>query len=111
GMNRLGIPAAMAASIARAIRAMPSGSQPQGIFSHLAMSEEPDARLSAVQRERFAALRAELAPAAPAAHFHLGNSGAVWNRKHWGLDGLTDVVRPGLSLYGVPHWAGAPARG
>jgi alanine racemase len=27
------------------------------------------------------------------------------------LDGLTDIVRPGISLYGVPPWPGAPVRG
>jgi alanine racemase len=111
GMNRLGMSLGASRQVAGALRELPSTSHPDGILSHLAIGEDPDARLSRQQRERFAALRAELGPAAPSAQFHLANSAAIWNRKHWGLDELTDAVRPGLSLYGVPPWQGAPARG
>ena len=111
GMNRLGLSTGMARPIARALKDRPAEHHPLGIFSHLAIGESPDHPLSRQQRERFAALRSELAPACPAAHFHLANSSAIWNEKHWGLKELTDVVRPGISLYGVPPWAGAPVRG
>jgi alanine racemase len=111
GMNRLGLSLSQASQIARALRDQPSEHHPDGIFSHLAMSEDTEARLSLSQRERFAALKGELGPAFPAAQFHLANSGGIWNQKHWRLSGLTDAVRPGLSLYGIPPWPGAPARG
>lgn len=111
GMNRLGIPAAMAGAVGRTLSSLPGESHPKGIFSHLAMAEDPSHKLSRAQRERFISLRNELASRAPAAHFHLANSAAIWNQKGWGLDGLTDVVRPGLSLYGIPPWDKAPARG
>lgn len=111
GMNRLGIPMALARRMALTFEKMPSDSHPQGIFSHLALGESPDSSLSRHQRDQFVALRREFASVAPSARFHLGNSAAIWKEKHWNLRELTDVVRPGLSLYGIPPWAGAPVRG
>jgi alanine racemase len=111
GMNRLGIPVSLAGRISRQLAQKSAPARPEGILSHLAMAESPDARLSQAQKERFIALRSELSGILPSTHFHLGNSAAIWNQKQWGLTELTDVVRPGISLYGVPPWAGAPARG
>jgi alanine racemase len=111
GMNRLGLPMSLAAAIARQVQGFEATSHPDGIASHLAQAENPDTKLSLRQLEAFVALRAEFSRAAPSAHFHLGNSSAIWNAKHWQLEDLTDIVRPGLSLYGVPPWKGAPARG
>jgi alanine racemase len=115
GMNRLGLSPSMARQVAQKLRDKPVEQQPQGVLTHLAMSERPDARLTQQQIERFAAIKAELEPAFPSASFHLANSGAIWNAKRLGLSGpkggLTDVVRPGLALYGVPPWDGAPLRG
>lgn len=111
GMNRLGLSPSMARNIVRSLQDKPAEAQPEGIFSHLAMSELPESRLSQQQLERFIALKSELAGAFPSAHFHLANSGGIWNAKRWSLRGLTDVVRPGLALYGIPPWADAPVRG
>lgn len=111
GMNRLGMPPAFARQIAHALKTKPALWHPRGVLSHLAMAETPGSRVSRLQKEQFAFLRAELAGALPSAHFHLGNSSAIWNEKYWDLKKTTDVVRPGISLYGVPPWRGAPARG
>jgi alanine racemase len=111
GMNRLGISPAYARQIVKALKNAPAVAHPSGIFSHLAISESPEEKLSLMQRELFVEIRGELESALPKTHFHLGNSGAIWNMKKWGLDGLTHVVRPGLSLYGIPPTQTAPARG
>lgn len=110
GMNRLGLRPELAPKIAQSLRNMPAVCHPDGVLSHLALAEDPDSSLTQKQITRFKALRAELEPAFPKAFFHLGNSAAIWNQKHLDLKGLTDVVRPGLSLYGIPPWPGAPLR-
>lgn len=111
GMNRLGMSPGFAKQIAKTLRDRPAVEHPSGVLSHLAIGEKPDEKLSRMQLANFRAIRDELAEILPSTHFHLANSGAIWNAKLWGLDGLTDIVRPGLSLYGVPPWQGAPARG
>lgn len=111
GMNRLGLSLNRAPAVAKALRGQRSSLHPDGILSHLAMAESPDSRLSRAQLDRFSWLRRELSAAFPSAQFHLANSAGVWNARVLGLPGLTDIVRPGLSLYGVPPWKGAPARG
>lgn len=111
GMNRLGISPQLAPSIAKFLRAGPAEAHPQGICSHLAMGETPDSALSHSQKEKFIWLRGQFQGVVSSTHFHLGNSAAIWNQKHWSLKDLTDVVRPGLSLYGVQPWPGAPERG
>ena len=111
GMNRLGIPSALAPRIAQSVRAMDPEHRPQGVLSHLAIAESPDSSLTRRQVEEFRSLRAPFSSAAPAAHFHLANSAAIWNQKLYGLTDWTDVVRPGLALYGVSPWSGAPTRG
>jgi alanine racemase len=111
GMNRLGLSPGMAKQIVRSLKDGPVEAHPSGIFSHLAMSEDPESRLSQQQLERFVILKSELGQAFPSAQFHLANSGGIWNQKRWGLQGLTDAVRPGLSLYGIPPWSDAPVRG
>ncbi len=111
GMNRLGIPVYYASKIKKDLREQPASWHPQGIFSHLAIGEQPQVALSRLQRERFEHIRSELSGVLPSALFHLANSSGIWNQKLWRLEGLTDLVRPGLSLYGIPPWAGAPLRG
>jgi alanine racemase len=111
GMNRLGMSPAMARQVVRSLKGKPPESHPAGVFTHLAISENAEDRLSQQQLERFIALKGEFHSAFPSTQFHLANSGGIWNQKHWGLKGLTDAVRPGLALYGVPPWADAPMRG
>ena len=111
GMNRLGMAPGFAKQLAKTLRDLPAVEHPSGVLTHLAIGENADEKLSQMQLTNFRAIHAELHKVLPQTYFHLANSGAIWNAKQWGLDGLTDLVRPGLSLYGVPPWQGAPARG
>jgi alanine racemase len=111
GMNRLGMAPGFAKQLAKTLKDLPTVEHPSGVLTHLAMGENPEEKLSQTQLTNFRAIHAELSKILPQTYFHLANSGAIWNSKQWGLDGLTDIVRPGLSLYGVPPWQGAPARG
>jgi alanine racemase len=92
GMNRLGLPAqelaTLSAESARRLRNI----NPVLVMSHLACSDDPDARMNAVQLARFRAALAML-PAAPAS---LAASGGVM----LGKDFSFDMVRPGIALYG-----------
>jgi alanine racemase len=110
GMNRLGLPVAMAEELAKVFAKNPQA-RPAGVFSHLAASENLTGELSRKQLARFTQVRGALEGALTGTAFHLANSGAIWNSREWKLDELTDFVRPGLSLYGVPPWSGAPANG
>ncbi len=109
GMNRLGLSPGLAPSLAKALRNHKPEAHPHGVFTHLASAEQPHSRLSQTQMSRFRQVQAELASALPATHFHAANSAAIWNQKQLGYQ--TDVVRPGLALYGIPPWKGAPLRG
>jgi len=111
GLNRLGIELGRVSAVRKKLATLDSGALPNGICSHLASSEAPDAKITALQLDKFASLRRELSAVAPSAQFHLANSGGLWNFRELGLPGLTDIVRPGLALYGVTPWDGAPARG
>jgi len=111
GMNRLGISTALAPSIVKQLLHEPVESRPEGVASHLALAENPAHPLTQLQISRFTELRGILEPAWGGVLFHLANSSAIWNQKHFGLAKLTDMIRPGISLYGVPPWAGAPEKG
>jgi alanine racemase len=111
GMNRLGIEPGFIPSLLKGLKTLPPSAHPSGIFSHLAMSESPKDPLNKLQVDRFRKIKDVLKPHLPNAYFHLCNSGGIWNYKLLGAPELTEVVRPGLSLYGVPPWPGAPVRG
>ncbi|MBY0470589.1 alanine racemase [bacterium] len=111
GMNRLGIHPGQARRIVRQLASLSSEWHPQGVFSHLASGEDPDCSLSRTQMERFLNVRSEFEETLGQVRFHLGNSAAIWNAQKWRLRDLTDLVRPGISLYGVPPWKSAPAKG
>jgi alanine racemase len=111
GMNRLGLAFESIQRVRKVLGELPAEERPQGILSHLAVAEEPDHNLTLKQVERFQVLRTELHSITPASQFHLGNSAAIWNARALRLAELTDIVRPGLALYGVTPWSGAPARG
>lgn len=111
GMNRLGLSMNQISLVRRLLKNKPIEWHPQGILSHLAMGESPDAKLSQLQKKNFLELRKEFSTIFPSAHFHFANSSAIWKGQEWGLHELTDVVRPGISLYGIPPWPGAPTRG
>jgi alanine racemase len=111
GMNRLGINLGYAKNVIQLLKNNPKSYPPDGIFSHLAVGENPDAKLSRLQLQGFTEMRRTLGQAFPSAQFHLSNSSAVWSAKTWGVSEMTDIVRPGIALYGVPPWEGAPVRG
>jgi len=111
GMNRLGLPFESLQRVRKVLNELPPEERPQGILSHMAVAEEPDNAITVKQVERFQLIRKELHTVSPASQFHLGNSAAIWNARALRLHELTDCVRPGLALYGITPWAGAPIRG
>ncbi len=110
GMNRLGIPFELATQVLSQIQKLEMPA-PHGVLSHLACAEEPDHSVSHQQLKRFRVLRREVLSRFSQSFLHLGNSAAIWKAKQWELTELTDVVRPGLALYGIVPFAGAPRRG
>lgn len=92
GMNRLGLGAADAASLA-AEPGLLDGIALAGWMSHLSCADLPDHPMTAQQVARFDQLLATL-PAAPAS---LANSSGHFR----GPELLRDLTRPGAALYGV----------
>jgi alanine racemase len=91
GMHRLGLPmgdlaAALALDGFAACRW-------RNVMSHLACSDEPDHPRNALQRERFASVRAQL----PGWRASFANSSGVF----LGPDYWCDELRPGAALYGI----------
>jgi len=111
GMNRLGMNLGFAKNVIQLLKNNSKSNGPDGVFSHLATAENPEAKLSRLQLQGFTEMRRTLGNAFPAVQFHLSNSSAIWNAKTWGVSEMVDVIRPGISLYGVPPWEGAPERG
>jgi alanine racemase len=103
GMNRLGIPLESLAEVRRGLAALAlKGRFPSGIFSHLAIAEDPFSSLSRRQLQAFQSIGSELGPLMPdSTRFHLGNSAALWRGEEWRLGEFTSRARPGLSLYGI----------
>ncbi len=92
GMNRLGLsPAELSDLAAEHVRHL-SGLRVVLWVSHLACSDEPEAKLNGLQLERFKTALAML-PAAPAS---LSASGGIMLGKEYHFD----LVRPGIALYG-----------
>lgn len=108
GMNRLGIPISEARRVARSAT---RGRAPEGVCTHLAMSESPFAPLSKRQLSGFIEAFRPFEALFPGVEGHFANSGAIWRAREWKTTTLTDFARPGLSLYGVPPWENAPPRG
>lgn len=111
GMNRLGLAPSSARAVAAEVKRLSAVERPICVLSHLASGENPTSQLSRTQAERFRAVRSEFDSLGQGVHFSLANSNGIWNARHWRVDELTDIVRPGISLYGVAPWKGAPARG
>ncbi len=111
GMNRLGIPSAQVSEVADIIRKLPDDARPEGVLSHLACAESPTDGLTDRQIKEFTQIERALRVLLPQGIFHLANSAGIWNEKLLRLEEITQLVRPGLSLYGVSPWSGAPARG
>ena len=92
GMNRLGLPSSELASLAAEHVKRLEGLRIVLLMSHLACSDEADAKMNRLQLDRFKTALAMLPPA-PAS---LASSGGLM----LGRDYLFDMVRPGVALYG-----------
>jgi alanine racemase len=102
GMNRLGIPPDSISLIRF---------YPGSVFTHLADAENPESPLTRQQLRRFSELLPVCRARFPAAQFHFANSAAIWNRSRLKLFNEMDLVRPGLSLYGIRPFERAPEAG
>ncbi|MBS1962456.1 MAG: alanine racemase [Bdellovibrionales bacterium] len=111
GMNRLGISAGLVQQILSQLKDKPLEWRPEGVATHMAVAEDDGHSLTKKQLETFRGITSAVKSTWTDTLFHLANSGSIWHAKEFGLDGWTDLVRPGISLYGVPPWPGAPARG
>lgn len=103
GLNRVGVPHGHAVSfVARLVRA---GMDLEGVWTHLAKSEEIGDDFTARQLTRF---RAVLAGIRADGHrprlVHAANTAAImaWPSAYF------DLVRPGIGMYGVSPGAGLP---
>ncbi len=110
GMNRLGMTPSLVSSVVKSLKNKPGAENLTGVLSHLAMGENPQAQVTRNQIEQFQWIRNQVHSSFPSVLFHLGNSASIWNNKYFKLDQMTDVVRPGISLYGTPPWADASIR-
>lgn len=91
GMNRLGLPAALAETESVALNRM----QPVLIMSHLACADEPAHKMNAAQRAAFNAIT-DAFPDTPGS---LANSAGCYLGKGYAYD----LTRPGIALYGGSH--------
>ena len=104
GMGRTGFHTADGAAMAQAAQALAlPGLDFEGVFTHFAVSDEPDAGCRAYTHGQFSAFcsAVEQLEAARGARFairHCANSGAVLSYRD---EMCLDMVRPGLLLYGM----------
>ena len=102
GMGRLGLPPAEAGRLVAAVDRSPSAVL-EGVWTHLASADEPDALEAGSATERqvaaFAGLLAQLERDGLRPRWaHAANSAATLVRP----DAHHDLVRPGIALYGQP---------
>jgi len=95
GMNRVGVSAGGAIDLVRAVEAASPWLRLAGVFTHLAMADEPANPFTAQQIERFEAVLARLPHRPPVVH--AANSGGALAHPSTRYD----LVRPGITLYGV----------
>jgi alanine racemase len=104
GMGRMGIRCEDAVDTIGAISRCP-GVIIEGVYTHLATADEPDADFAHEQLARFLRLREQIRSLdLPVRMFHAANSAACF-RLPEASEGL-DLVRPGICLYG--YWDGPP---
>jgi alanine racemase len=102
GMHRVGCNPDDALSIAAAVGAAP-GLRLEGVYSHLAVADEPDHPVTAEQVAVFDALLARLAHAGIHPPLvHLANSAGALAHP----SARRSLVRPGIALYGISPGAG-----
>ena len=104
GMERIGVHHYSAAGLLEAAARSPHVLV-EGIYSHLANADAEDLAHARLQLERFAeVLRFYERRSLPAPQRHIANSAAILRLP----DSHLDLVRPGILLYGVYPYAGAP---
>jgi alanine racemase len=97
GMERIGVHSYSAGTFIEAAAAS-RWCAVEGVYSHLACADDPDASMTALQLERFLDACAHFDRiGAPMPLRHLANSGGVLHFP----DTHLDLVRPGIALYGV----------
>lgn len=100
GMGRTGFDVSSPAAIAQVCEALSlPGLEWTGVFTHFAVSDEPESDFTLAQFERFEAAvqRLEEVSGRSLGIRHCANSGAVVNFRQTCMD----MVRPGLLLYGL----------
>jgi len=105
GMNRVGVAPADALAVAREIERRPE-LELEGVFTHCAVADEPGNPFTDVQLDRFEAVLDELAEAgiAPAIRHAANSATAIVHPR-----GRYDLVRAGISVYGIPPAPGLAA--
>ena len=97
GMGRLGVQPGEVAAFAQSLADLP-GIHIEGVFSHLATAEDPDATYAEEQFARFSSALASLSQVGIGPGLrHLCNSAATLRFPHMRLD----AVRAGLLIYGI----------
>jgi alanine racemase len=96
GMHRVGLAPELAPDFC--LRALESGLDLEGLWTHLAVAEQPDDPSVRLQLDAFGEVLAELAKAGIRPRYrHAANSAATiaWPESH------LDLVRVGIALYGI----------
>jgi alanine racemase len=98
GMNRVGVAPADALAVAREIERRPE-LELEGVFTHCAVADEPDNPFTDVQLDRFEVVLDQLADAgiSPALRHAANSATAIVHPR-----GRYDLVRAGISVYGIP---------
>jgi alanine racemase len=100
GMNRVGVPPEQAASLVAAIAATAPTLRLAGVFTHLAVSDEPEHPFTTEQIGRFDEVLSSLPNRPPVVH--AANSGGALAHPSTRYD----LVRPGITLYGIEPGTG-----
>lgn len=95
GMNRVGVSTAGAVDLVRAVEAASPVLRLAGVFTHLAVSDEPDNPFTSEQVARFEDVLARLPNRPPVVH--AANSGGALAHPSTRYD----LVRPGITVYGI----------
>ncbi len=97
GMERIGVSAGFAVEFVKRVAQL-KNLEIVGIYSHFATSDEGDRAFADVQWQRFDDVLNEIRKIGIDIPLkHMANSGAIANI----TDSLGDLVRPGISLYGI----------
>ena len=105
GMNRVGVRPDGALSLAQQVECHPE-LELEGVFTHCAVADEPANPFTEVQLDRFDSVLAELAAAGirPTLRHAANSATAIVHPR-----GRYDMVRAGISVYGIPPAPGLAA--